>query len=98
MNKILITTGIFPPDIGGPASYAMTLGKNCPKDVSITVITYSSKFNYSNDKELPFKVIRVWRKWPKGIKHLVYFFRVFDYHLTGSEFTRLITRQHLVSS
>ncbi len=76
MKRILITTGIFPPDIGGPASYAMTLGKNTPKDVSVTVVTYSSKFSYQADKDLPFKVIRVWRKWPKGIRHLIYFFRV----------------------
>ena len=77
MKKILITTGIFPPDIGGPASYAMTLGKNVPEGFSVTVICYSSKYNYSTDKELPFQVIRVWRKWPKGLRHLIYFFRVF---------------------
>ncbi len=76
MKRILITTGIFPPDIGGPASYAMTLGKNAPEDFSVTVVTYSTKFNYESDKELPFKVVRVWRKWPKGLRHLVYFFRV----------------------
>lgn len=76
MKKILITTGIFPPDIGGPASYSMILGQNTPKDVSVTVITYASKFSYPGDKTLPFKVIRVWRKWPKGLKHLIYFFRV----------------------
>lgn len=74
--KILITTGIFPPDIGGPASYAMTLGKNAPKDISVTVVSYSSKFSYPDDKSLPFKVIRVWKKWPKGLRHLLYFFRV----------------------
>ncbi|MDP3697943.1 MAG: glycosyltransferase family 4 protein [Candidatus Taylorbacteria bacterium] len=76
MHKILITTGIFPPDIGGPASYAMTLGKNMPKDCQITVISYSSKFSHQADKDLPFKVIRVWSKWPKGLKHLIYFFRI----------------------
>lgn len=76
MKKILITTGIFPPDIGGPASYAMTLGKNTPKDVSVTIITYASKLSYPDDKILPFRVIRVWRKWPKGLRHLIYFLRV----------------------
>src|SRR3989344_4310784 len=76
MKKILITTGIFPPDIGGPASYAMTLGKNALNGQQITVVTYSSKFSYSSDKELPFRVVRVWRKWPKGLRHLIYFFRV----------------------
>ncbi len=76
MKNILIATGIFPPDIGGPASYAMTLGKNVPEGSKITVVTYSSKFNHASDKALPFKVVRVWRKWPKGLRHLVYFFRV----------------------
>lgn len=76
MRKILITTGIFPPDIGGPASYAMTLGKNTPKDTSVTVVTYASKFSYPDDKNLPFKVVRVWRGWPKGLRHLIYFFKV----------------------
>ena len=74
--RILITTGIFPPDIGGPASYAMTLGKNAPEGSEITVICYSSRFNHFSDKKLQFKVIRVWRKWPKGFRHLIYFFRV----------------------
>ncbi len=78
MTRILITTGIFAPDIGGPASYAMTLGRNAPQNASITVITYSSRFNHPSDKELPFKVVRVWRKWPKGLRHLIYFFRVLD--------------------
>src|SRR3989338_2939935 len=76
MKKILITTGIFPPDIGGPASYAMTLGKNALNGQQITVITYSSRFSYPSDKELPFRVVRVWRKWPKGLRHLIYFFKV----------------------
>jgi len=76
MFKILITTGIFSPDIGGPASYAMALGRNGTKERQITVITYSSRFSYPSDKELPFRVVRVWRKWPKGLRHLIYFFKV----------------------
>jgi glycosyltransferase involved in cell wall biosynthesis len=76
MKNILITTGIFPPDIGGPASYAVTLGKNAPEGNKITVITYSSVLNHPNDKNLPFKVIRVWRKLPWGIRHYVYFLKV----------------------
>src|SRR3989344_6338085 len=78
MSKILITTGIFPPDIGGPASYAMALGRNATKEQQITVVTYSSKFSYPADKELPFKVVRVWRRWPKGLRHLIYFLRVLN--------------------
>ena len=76
MKRILITTGIFPPDIGGPASYAVTMGQKTSGLANITVVTYSSKFSYKSDKELPFKVVRVWRKWPKPLKQLIYFFRV----------------------
>src|SRR3990167_1441332 len=76
MSKILITTGIFSPDIGGPASYAMALGRNTTKERQITVVTYSSRFSHPSDKELPFRVVRVWRKWPKGLRHLIYFFKV----------------------
>lgn len=78
MKKILITTGIFPPDIGGPASYAMTLGRNIPEGISLTVISYSSKSKYPDDKNLPFRIIRVWRGWPKGLRHLIYFFKVLN--------------------
>lgn len=76
--KILITTGIFPPDIGGPASYAMALGKNIPEGFLVTVITYSSKLSDPGDKNLPFKVVRIWRGWPKGLRDLIYFLKILN--------------------
>src|SRR3989344_5867874 len=75
MKSILITTGIFPTDIGGPASYAVTLGKKMSGNFKVTVITYSSKIKNAGDKDLPFRVIRVWKGWPKGLRHLVYFLK-----------------------
>ncbi len=40
--KILIATGIYPPDIGGPATYARALERELPKlGCEIKVITYS---------------------------------------------------------
>lgn len=77
MKRILITTGIFYPDIGGPASYAMTMGRKVSGSANITVVTYSSKWSDKSDKEVSFKVVRIWLKWPKLLKHLIYFFRVF---------------------
>jgi len=79
MTKILITSGIFPPDIGGPASYAMTLGKNKPKDFSVTVISYSSKSRYPSDKDLNFNLIRVWNGWPIWVKHSFFGLKVLSH-------------------
>lgn len=75
--KILITTGIFPPDIGGPASYSVLLAKELSKEASIEIITYSSKFRFAQDKTFPFKVSRVWRGWPKFLRHLLFFAKVY---------------------
>lgn len=46
MNKknILICTGIYPPDIGGPATYTKTLEKELPgHGFAVRVITYADK-------------------------------------------------------
>ncbi len=70
MKKILITTGIFPPDIGGPASYAKTLAAKLRS--SVTILTYSSVWSFKDDKNQPYKIIRVWGKWPIWVKHFVF--------------------------
>jgi len=58
--KILIATPLYPPEIGGPATYAKFLEENLPKkDFDITV--------------LPFSEVR-WL--PHVIRHAVYFFKV----------------------
>lgn len=74
MRKILITTGIFPPDIGGPASYAETLAHYLHSHkIKVCVLTYSGQFRTKNlDLRYPFKIIRVWGKWPIWIKHLIF--------------------------
>ena len=74
MNKILITTGIFMPEIGGPASYAKTLA-NRLKDFEVTVLTYSPVFSFKDDKNQSYKIVRVWSRWPKGLKHVIYFLK-----------------------
>lgn len=79
MRSILICTGLFPPDIGGPASYAVTLGKHlAERDFDVGIVAYSSARKWEEDKNLSFRVIRVWKKWPKFIKHIIYFFAVFN--------------------
>lgn len=78
MNNILIASGIFYPDIGGPASYAQTLATRVAKKEKVTVITYSSVWSSVGDKNYPFKVVRIWARWPKGIKHGIYFIKTLN--------------------
>ncbi len=75
-NKgILIAAGIFSPDIGGPASYAQALASRLAETEKVTIVTYSSVWSSKDDEQFPFKVIRIWSRWPKGIKHLIYLVR-----------------------
>lgn len=75
-RNIIIATGVFPPDIGGPASYSQTIASRLAKTNRVIVITYSSVWKNEEDKNCPYKVVRIWAKWPKGIKHLIYGLKV----------------------
>lgn len=58
--KIVIATGVYPPDIGGPAQYAYHLARTFKEEGhTVEVVSY-----------------RVERKLPIGIRHLYYFFRL----------------------
>ncbi|MDO8601480.1 MAG: glycosyltransferase family 4 protein, partial [bacterium] len=75
-HRILIATGIFYPEIGGPASYSRLLGRELSAaGYSISLLTYSSVIRERQDKDLPYKVARVWKGIPKFLRHLVYFFK-----------------------
>ena len=76
-KKILIVTGIYPPSIGGPASYSRFLAEKLSKDFSVKLITYSSVWSFPDDKIMPFKVVRVWKKVPKGLRHWNFFMKAF---------------------
>ena len=61
MKKILIATGIYPPDIGGPATYSKLLMDELPKrGFKVSVLSFGSV-----------------RHLPKLIRHLVYAWRLF---------------------
>ncbi len=63
-KKLILATGIFPPDIGGPATYVKTLSEELPKrGFVVKVVTYGegSKFPISNfypsgHKQFPNKI------------------------------------------
>lgn len=56
MHKILVATGLYPPDIGGPATYAKMLERELPQGGFEPVV-------------VPFGEVR---HLPKGIRHLAY--------------------------
>ena len=58
--KILITVGIFPPDIGGPASFVPKIANLLvDSGYSVTVICLTEKHQFDNEK---YKVVRILRK------------------------------------
>jgi len=73
--KILICTGIFPPDIGGPATYGQIIATTLTeRGYDVRVATYGSGEITAKEK---FSVSRISRSIPKGLRHLIYFFRLF---------------------
>jgi glycosyltransferase involved in cell wall biosynthesis len=77
VSKILITTGIYAPEIGGPASYCDTLASRLSKDHTVTVLTYSKTKSYKEDAQKPYKIVRVWKKYPRFLRHALYFLKAY---------------------
>jgi len=60
--KIVIATGIFIPEIGGPATYAAKISEEFIKlGHQVKIITYSDKSEYDFDKDLNYSVFRIKR-------------------------------------
>lgn len=74
-KKIVIATGIFPPDIGGPASYIRAIGGPLSEHADVHVVAFSSVRTHEGDEGLPYAVRRVWTRIPWGIRHVVFFLR-----------------------
>jgi glycosyltransferase involved in cell wall biosynthesis len=75
--RILITTGIFKPEPGGPATYAAELARRLQSSGhKVAVLTYSQKREYSKDKQFTFPLIRVVRVKNKLLNYVRYFFAV----------------------
>ncbi len=66
VKKILLATGLYPPDIGGPATYALMLENQLPKHVFELDV-------------LPFGEVR---RFPKGVRHMVYAWRLWRHAAT----------------
>ena len=60
--KILIVVGIFPPDIGGPATFVPLISKKLIENGNkVEIICLSDSLNH-NDKEYEFKIHRIKRR------------------------------------
>ncbi len=70
--KIIIATGIFPPELGGPAIYSERLAMELKRrGFDISLITY---FNSGvTSKKYDFPVIKIYRFYPAGLRHFFYF-------------------------
>lgn len=74
MFKILIATPIFPPAIGGPATYADNLARELTaKGHAVTVLSYGE--NGSSSAGRNFEIFWVSSRLPVGIRHLAYFLK-----------------------
>lgn len=74
-KKIIIATGIFPPDIGGPATYSEKLAKELKnKNFDVQVITYSD--SGAKHESYNFPLTTVSRRYPQGLRHFLYFWRL----------------------
>ncbi len=57
--KIILATGIYPPDIGGPATYVRHLAEELTdRGMEVTVVTYVTAVGSSADTT-PWKIVRV---------------------------------------
>ena len=69
--KITIASGIFPPDIGGPATYSQLIAREFSKrNIDVKVICYSDEDSNSDN------VIRILRKQNKLIRYWLYFWNL----------------------
>ncbi|HRY62169.1 MAG TPA: glycosyltransferase [Candidatus Paceibacterota bacterium] len=76
-GSVLLAAGIFPPDIGGPATHTLKFMKSFRENgIKTGVITYSDrKIEPEIDDGLD--VERVSRKFPRGLRHLIYLAKIF---------------------
>ena len=73
MKKILIATGIFPPDIGGPATYALKLAEEFSgRGIRVAIVTYGKNF----EKNPEYRISGVSRKWSAGLRQFLYFGKI----------------------
>jgi len=80
--KVVIASGIYPPDIGGPATYSRLIaGEFTKRNINVSVICYSddisNKQGDQTSQSLPtFKLVRISRKHNTIIRYWLYFWNL----------------------
>jgi len=78
MQKLLIASGIYPPDIGGPATYSQLIAREfIEQGINATIICYGDKKEELGDKEEKFKIKRILRKHNILVRYWLYFWNLF---------------------
>ena len=70
--NILITTGIYPPDVGGPATFVPQIADKLSIKNNVNVITFSEIVN--NTEKTKYEVTRIKRRQNKIIRFLKTFY------------------------
>ncbi|HEU5102280.1 MAG TPA: glycosyltransferase family 4 protein [Roseiflexaceae bacterium] len=69
--RIVVITGIFPPDIGGPATYVPRVASFlAERGHRVSVVTLSDVPAYHGDMQLAFHVVRIARRAPIALRML----------------------------
>ena len=77
-KNILIATGIYPPDIGGPATYVRILQEELPKHgFNVKIVTYGEQESRINNHASE-DVYYISRKQSKPLRYFKYFWRVLN--------------------
>jgi len=72
--KLVIASGIYPPDIGGPAIYSQLIAREFSKQgIDVEVICYSNKKKEVDDKKEKFSITRIPRNYIKLSRYFLYF-------------------------
>lgn len=77
--KILIVTGIYPPDIGGPATYVSFMaGAMAKMGHQVHVITYSDQLPKGEEvKQKLYTIEKVLRSYPWFVRHALFGIKIF---------------------
>lgn len=72
-KRVLVVSGIFPPDIGGPATFLVNLAEDLvSKGLKICVLTFGKK---EPAKKYRFFVKKVSRSWIQPVRTMMFFFK-----------------------